>query len=49
MFMRNVAHEFRTPLGIVLGYTELLGDEELGALHTEQKQALSIITTTSTV
>jgi signal transduction histidine kinase len=42
-FIRNVSHEFRTPLGIVLGYAELLYDEGFGALESEQKQALSII------
>jgi len=43
MFIRNVSHEFRTPLGIVLGYTELLYDGDLGALRPEQEQALVVV------
>lgn len=42
-FIRNVSHELRTPLSIVLGYAELLHDEGLGALESEQKRAMSIV------
>jgi two-component system phosphate regulon sensor histidine kinase PhoR len=41
--VRNVSHEFRTPLAIALGYAELLRDGELGALGPDQQQALDTI------
>jgi signal transduction histidine kinase len=43
IFIRNVSHEFRTPLGIVLGYAELLHDGDLGALRPEQEEALVVV------
>ncbi len=42
-FIQNVSHEFRTPLGIIQGYAELLRDEDLGPLDDGQRNALSII------
>jgi signal transduction histidine kinase len=42
-FVQNVSHEFRTPLAIVSGYTEILDSGELGPLPNEYKQPVSII------
>jgi signal transduction histidine kinase len=43
-FIQNVSHELRTPLTIVRGYVELLEKGELGALESEQQDAMTIIT-----
>jgi signal transduction histidine kinase len=42
-FIQNVSHEFRTPLSIVTGYTEILDSGEFGPLPAEYKQPVSII------
>ena len=41
-FISNVSHELRTPLTHVKGYVELLADGSLGALTTDQAQALAV-------
>ena len=41
VFIQNVAHELRTPLAILLGYSNMLHDGELGMLLPEQQQAVS--------
>lgn len=41
-FVANVSHELRTPLTHVKGYLELLTTESLGALNSEQKNALQV-------
>ncbi|PKO23384.1 MAG: hypothetical protein CVU38_04345 [Chloroflexi bacterium HGW-Chloroflexi-1] len=42
-FVQNVSHELRTPLTMVQGYAELLLEGELGALTSEQRNALDTI------
>lgn len=39
----NISHELRTPLAHIKGYTELLLEEQLGALPKEQKDALVVV------
>lgn len=43
VFIQNVAHELRTPLAILHGYSNMLHDGELGMLLPEQQQAVSNI------
>ncbi|MCK4450865.1 MAG: hypothetical protein KAX26_09765, partial [Anaerolineae bacterium] len=42
-FVQNISHELLTPLGIILGYAELLHNGDLGALAPEQQEAAGII------
>jgi len=42
-FVSFVAHELGTPMTSVLGYTEVLNQEELGTLSPKQKQFVDII------
>lgn len=42
--IQNVSHELRTPLTIILGYTTLLADDDLGPLTAEQKEAIQVLT-----
>jgi signal transduction histidine kinase len=39
-FVATMSHELRTPLNAILGYTDLLRDEVLGPLQSEQTDAL---------
>jgi signal transduction histidine kinase len=39
----NVSHELRTPLAHILGYVELLEEEQLGPLSDEQRKAMGVI------
>src|SRR5262249_46087452 len=39
-FVGAVSHELRSPLNVIIGYTEMLRDGELGAVTLEQAAAL---------
>lgn len=41
--IQNVSHELRTPVAIIRGYSDLLEQGELGDLHPEQIEAVSVI------
>ena len=40
---QNVSHELRTPLSLIYGYVELMEDDGLGPLTSEQKRAIQIM------
>ena len=42
-FISNVSHELRTPLTHLRGYIELLGEEVLGPLNTQQLDAIRVM------
>jgi signal transduction histidine kinase len=46
-FLTTMSHEFRTPLGIVLGYVDLLIDEIAGPVNEAQRKQLQRIGTAS--
>jgi two-component system phosphate regulon sensor histidine kinase PhoR len=43
VFIQTVTHELRTPLTSILGYTEMIADEDGPALSTLQQRALNAI------
>ncbi|WP_433795694.1 ATP-binding protein [Actinoplanes sp. CA-252034] len=43
VFIQTVTHELRTPLTSILGYTEMITDEDGGSLTTLQQRALNAI------
>ena len=47
-FLTTMSHEFRAPLGIVLGYVGLLNDEVAGPINDAQRKQLQRISTAST-
>lgn len=42
-FLSVMSHELRTPLSVVIGYSGMLREEQLGPLTKDQEQALEII------
>ncbi len=39
-FIGTMSHELRSPLNVVIGYVDLLIDEDMGAVSAEQREAL---------
>ncbi|HWB23530.1 MAG TPA: HAMP domain-containing sensor histidine kinase [Gaiellaceae bacterium] len=42
-FVSSVSHELRTPLTSISGYTELVGDPEVGPLTSDQQNYIAIV------
>jgi signal transduction histidine kinase len=40
-FLASVSHDLRTPLNVLLGYTQLLGEEAFGPITREQRDTLA--------
>ncbi len=43
-FVANMSHELRTPLNVIIGYQDLLRDEDLGPLNVEQREIVDRLT-----
>jgi signal transduction histidine kinase len=41
--LEQISHDFRTPLNIIIGFTELLLDEAPGKINDEQRRSLNDI------
>ena len=41
--LEHISHDFRTPLNIIIGFTELLLDEAPGKINDEQRRSLNDI------
>ena len=42
-FPDNISHELRSPLNVIIGFSELMLDEVPGKINEEQRQSLSDI------
>ncbi len=42
-FLANMSHELRTPLNAIIGFAEILRDELVGSVNTEQKECINDI------
>lgn len=42
-FLSNMSHELRTPLNSIIGFTNIVKDEMVGTLNSEQKKQLSLV------
>ena len=42
-FLANMSHELRTPLNAIIGFAEILRDELIGSVNTEQKECINDI------
>jgi len=42
-FLADMRHDLRTPLGAILGFSELLAEEKAGPLNDKQKRFLANI------
>jgi len=42
-FFSKMSHDFRTPLNIIIGFTELMLDEVPGKINEEQRRSLNDI------
>ena len=42
-FLANMSHELRTPLNAIIGFAEILRDELVGTINTEQKECVNDI------
>ncbi len=42
-FLATISHDLRTPLNVILGYSEMLADEAVGPVNAEQRELLESI------
>jgi signal transduction histidine kinase len=42
-FISIISHELKTPVNVIMGYTNLVGEQAFGQLNTEQQSALATV------